>query len=82
MIELIIAVVGLAAGIGGKYVYDKQRESSSKHSAEKLVARAETKASDIVLKAKDEALKIERKIAKRKTRLVLLRSSPARIAGV
>ena len=59
MIEAIIAVVGLAVGIGGKYVYDKQRESSSKHNAEKLVARAETKASDIILKAKDEALKIE-----------------------
>ena len=56
MIEAIIAVVGLAVGIGGKYVYDKQRESSSKHNAEKVLARAETKASDIILKAKDEAL--------------------------
>ncbi len=59
MIELIAAIVGIIAGIGGKFVYDKQRATSSKHSAEKVVARAETKASEIILKAKDEALKIE-----------------------
>lgn len=59
MIEIIAAIVGLFAGIGGKFVYDKQRTSSSKHTAEKTVARAETKASEILLKAKDEALRIE-----------------------
>ena len=59
MIEGIAAIVGLIVGVGGKFAYDKQRTSSSKHSAEKVVARAETKASEIVLKAKDEALRIE-----------------------
>lgn len=60
MIEgLIAAIVGVLAGAAGKVVYDKQRTASSKHNAEKILARAETKASEIVLKAKDEALKIE-----------------------
>lgn len=59
MIEIIAAIVGIAFGVGGKFVYDRQRTAKGKHDAEKLVARAETKASDIVLKAKDEALKIE-----------------------
>lgn len=59
MIELIAAIVGIIAGVGGKFVYDKQRATTSKHSAEKVVARAETKASEILVKAKDEALKIE-----------------------
>ncbi len=59
MIEIIAAIVGLFAGVGGKFAYDKQRTSSSQHAAEKTVARAETKASEILLKAKDEALQIE-----------------------
>ncbi len=59
MIEILAAIVGLLAGVGGKFFYDKQRSSSSKHTAEKLVARAETKASEIILKAKDEALRLE-----------------------
>ena len=59
MIEIIAAIVGIAFGVGGKVVYDRRRTAKGKHDAEKLVARAETKASDIVLKAKDEALKIE-----------------------
>ncbi len=59
MIEILTAAVGLLAGVGAKFVYDKQKNTSSKHTAEKLVARAETKASEIILKAKDEALKLE-----------------------
>ncbi|MFZ1258799.1 MAG: ribonuclease Y [Candidatus Saccharimonas sp.] len=59
MIEIIAAVVGLVVGVGGKFVYDKQRVSSSKHTAEKEIARAERKASEIVLKAKDDALRLE-----------------------
>ncbi len=53
------AIGGIIAGFGGKFAYDRQRETSSKHKAEKEIARAERKASDIVLKAKDEALRIE-----------------------
>lgn len=59
MIEILTAAVGLLVGVGAKFVYDKQKNTSSKHTAEKLVARAETKASEIILKAKDEALKLE-----------------------
>lgn len=60
MIEAIIAaIVGIAAGFGGKFAYDKQQASGAKNKAAKELADAKTKASDIVLKAKDEALKIE-----------------------
>ena len=73
LVELIAAAVGIVVGAGGKVVYDRQRASSSKHSAEKIVARAETKASDIILKAKDEAIKMEqerrREMQKLETRL-------------
>ncbi|NCO10730.1 ribonuclease Y [Candidatus Saccharibacteria bacterium] len=59
MVEAIIAVIiGALAGVGGKATYDLQRRSNSKHSADKTIADAKTKASDIVLKAKDEAMKL------------------------
>lgn len=57
--EVVAAVVGIIFGVGGKFVYDKQRVTKSQHDAEKITARAETKASDIILKAKDEALRLE-----------------------
>ncbi len=59
MLELLIAAVGIVAGIGGKYAYDKQQSTNRKHKAETELARAERKSSEILLKAKDEALKIE-----------------------
>ena len=59
MIEFIAAVIGLLAGIGGKFAYDTQRRAGNEHKAEGLVAKAERKASDIILKAKDDALRIE-----------------------
>lgn len=59
MIEILVAIIGVVAGVGGKFVYDRQRTANSKHSAEKIVAKAETKASEIMLKAKDDAMKIE-----------------------
>ena len=36
-----------------------RRVASSRHNAEKEIARAERKASEIVLKAKDDALRLE-----------------------
>lgn len=61
MIEgIFAAIVGVIAGAGGKVVYDKQRVKNSQNTAEKVIAQAERKASDIVLKAKDEALRIEK----------------------
>ena len=59
MIEAIVtAIIGLALGIGGKTAYDAQSKAKSKHSADKTIAEAKNKAGDIVLKAKDEALKL------------------------
>lgn len=61
MIEVIItALVGIVLGAGGKVVYDKQQHAKGKSQIEKELAHAKTKASDIVLKAKDEALSIEK----------------------
>lgn len=60
MIEAIIAsIVGVGAGFGGAFAYQKQRSGSAKTKAEKEIAEAKTKAGDIVLKAKDEALRLE-----------------------
>jgi ribonuclease Y len=60
MLEAIIAIIGAAIGIGGKAAYDRQRKISGKNQIDSELARAKTKASDIVLKAKDEALEIEK----------------------
>jgi len=59
MLEGIIAlVIGAFAGFGGKLVYDKRRTIGGKNKLEKDIAAAKTKASDIVLKAKDDALQL------------------------
>ena len=68
MIEAVIAaLIGVFAGVGGTYTYDKRRRAGGKHQAEKLVADAKTKASDIVLKAKDEALSMVNDAKKEET---------------
>jgi ribonucrease Y len=60
MIEaLIAAIVGVIFGIGGTITYEKRRLSQDKNKAEKEIAQAKTRAGDIVLKAKDEALQLE-----------------------
>ncbi len=60
MIEAIIAlIVGAVAGVGGTFVYDKSRKANSKLKLEKELATAKTKASEIILKAKDEAIELE-----------------------
>lgn len=60
MIEgLIAAIVGAILGAGGTVVYEKRRMSEGKHKAEQEIAHAQTKASEIVLRAKDEALQLE-----------------------
>jgi ribonuclease Y len=56
---IIAAIVAAAAGIGGTVAYDKYQQSSSKSKAEKEIAAAQTKASNIILKAKDEVLSLE-----------------------
>lgn len=60
MIEgIIAAVVGVIFGVGGTVVYEKRRVAAGKSEIEKELAKAKTKASDIVLKAKDEAIQLE-----------------------
>jgi len=60
MIEILItAVIGLAAGVGGYAGYQRTKEVNGKNKIDRELASAKTKASDIVLKAKDEALQIE-----------------------
>lgn len=59
MVEgIVAAIIGVLAGVGGTFAYERQRAAGGKHRADQLVADAKTKASDIVLKAKDEALKL------------------------
>ncbi len=60
MIEgIIAAVVGVLFGVGGTVVYEKRRVKAGKSEIEKELAKAKIKASDIVLKAKDEAVQLE-----------------------
>jgi ribonuclease Y len=74
MIETIIALIAALAGIGGTIVYEKQRQATGRAKAEKEIASASKKASEIILKAKDEIVEMEnerRKEWKRvETRLV------------
>ncbi|MGB3946101.1 MAG: ribonuclease Y [Candidatus Saccharimonadales bacterium] len=60
MLEAFIAFVGVVLGAGGKLVYDRQVKARTAQQIDKELASAKTKASDIVLKAKDEALEIEK----------------------
>ena len=60
MIEVIIAAaIGAGAGAAGLVGYQRTRQINGKNQIERDLADAKTKASDIVLNAKDEALKIE-----------------------
>ena len=60
MIEgILAAILGVIFGVGGTVAYEKRRTLEGKNNAEKEIAQAKAKASDIVLKAKDEALELE-----------------------
>lgn len=59
-IAIIAAIVGGLLGVAGKTSYDYQQNNSSKNKIQKDLARAEKQASEIVLKAKDDALEIEK----------------------
>lgn len=56
---IIAAIIGVVFGAGGTVVYEKRREAAGKNTIEKELAKAKSKAGDIVLKAKDEALRLE-----------------------
>ncbi len=57
MLEVILAVVGLAVGFGGSQVVYKNKASSSKNSANKELAKAKAEADRLVEKAKEDAQK-------------------------
>jgi ribonuclease Y len=59
MIEgLIAALIGVFAGVGGTYAYDKRKTVGSKLKAEQSVAEAKTKANAVILKAQEDALRL------------------------
>ena len=55
VIPIIAAVVGVAAGAGGIFAYNKRNEKGGKDKADDLVRKAKREAQDIVLNAKKEA---------------------------
>ena len=60
MIEgIIAAIVGIGFGVGGTVAYSRNRTATNKNKVEQTLAKAQEKASDIVLKAKDEAIELE-----------------------
>ena len=61
VIPIIAAVVGVAAGAGGIFAYNKRNENGGKNKADDLVRKAKHEASEIVLNAKKEASKVTEK---------------------
>lgn len=60
MIALLIAgIIGLVAGVGGMMIYERRRTGLAQSLADKTVADAKASASDIVLRAKDEAVRLD-----------------------
>lgn len=60
--EILIAVaLGLSAGAGGVFVYNKKQENGGKNKADDLIRKAKHEASDIVLDAKKNAAKLSEK---------------------
>lgn len=60
VLAIIAVVVGLLVGASGTFAYERQQGVRGKVKADREIARAQTKASEIILKAKDEALEIEK----------------------
>lgn len=61
LIPILAAVIGIVAGAGGIFVYNKQKENGGKDKAEDLVRKAKREASDIVSSAKKEAADLAEK---------------------
>ena len=55
VIPIIAAVVGLAAGAGGIFAYNKKKENGGKEKADSLIRKAKREAQDIVANARKEA---------------------------
>ncbi len=56
---IIAAIIGSCLGVGGLLGYQRAQQVKGKSQIERDLAAAKAKAGDIVLKAKDQALKIE-----------------------
>ncbi len=70
MLEAILAAVaGLLLGAGGHFAYEKKQIADGKTKAEEEIANAHKKASDILLKAKDDALQLENERRKETKRI-------------
>lgn len=61
LIPIITAIVGAAAGVGGIFAYNKNKENGGKNKADDLVRKAKHEASEIVLNAKKEAAALTEK---------------------
>ena len=60
MIEVLIAaLVGAGLGVAGFVGYQRTQQTNRQQQLERDLAAAKAKAGDIVLKAKDEALRVE-----------------------
>lgn len=59
VVEVIIAVISVIAGVGGTLAYEKRQQVGGRLKVEKELAEAKIKASDIVLKAKDDVLHMD-----------------------
>ena len=60
MLEAIVAVlIGTFVGASGTFLYGRQRKINQKSKIDKELETAKNKAADMVLQAKDEAIKIE-----------------------
>lgn len=58
---IIAATLGLGAGAGGVFIYNKKKENGGKNKAEDLIRKAKHEASDLVLEAKNTAAAISEK---------------------
>ena len=61
VIPIVTAVVGIVAGAGGIFAYNKRNENGGKNKADDLIRKAKHEASEIVLNAKKEASRLTEK---------------------
>lgn len=59
IVAIITSIVGVFLGVGGTFAYERRRVAVGKSKRDKQITDATSVASDIVLKAKDEAIKLE-----------------------
>lgn len=59
ILAVVASIVGILLGAGGTFAYERQRAITGKGKRDKALADAAKEAADIVLKAKDEAVKLE-----------------------